>query len=536
MFELLGNALAPVMVIFAILFIFSMVGSSLQRLWIKVPPNTAAVFYGRKNKDKDGNETGYNIITGGAKLRIPLVEEVEMMDLSLISLDIKVDNVANKDGVLVNLKGNANVFFLNDDFSLQNAAKKFLGKPREEVESIIHKSLEGHLRGIAGKMTLEEIINNRIKFGQNVKSEAGEDLEKFGLDVVFITISEVTDNDHYIEALGQKRTAEVKRDAEIGRAEAESEATQQSSTAEQVAATKKAQNEALIAKAEKEKEVLKAEYAAETAKQKAISDQAGPLAEAEKKKEVVAAEKEVIRIQTEKETEIAIAEAQKQEKVLLATKIRPAEAEKQSKIIEAEADQQKTIIDAEASREATIKAAEGTAEKTKLEATAEAEKLLAVGKAEAEVIRMKLEAEAIGITKKAEAYKLMNDVGQQIQLIEKIGEVGPGIAEGIAKIASEIAAPIGNVDKITITDFGGQGNALGNFTKTVPAILAQLFEGCKAVGIDPTGLYQKAKLNPEELLNDPKIKDFIKNNPAVQEVASTIIDSLDQTPSQPVKE
>lgn len=510
MIDLLSTAaLVPILFVVGIIVVFVAFGNSLQKLWVKVPPQQAAVFFGRKGKDKEGNETGFQIITGGAKLRIPLLEEVEFLDLTLISLDINVANVANKDGVLVNLRGNANVFFKNDDVSLQNATRKFLRMPRPQVESIIHKSLEGHLRGIAGQMTIEQIIGDRIIFGQNVKSEAGADLTKFGLEIDFVTISEITDNDNYISSLGQKRTAEVKRDAIIGRAEAERDATMKSSTAQQEAATLKAQNEALVAEAEKIREVKKADYLAQTQAIQATSSQAGPLAEAEKKKDVISAQQEIIRVQTLKETEIAVAQADKKEKQLMADVIKPAEAAQKKAVIDAEAAQKKTVIDAEAAREATIKTAEGSAKRIELEANADAAKIIAIGKAEAQVIQMKLEAEAAGITKKAEAYKLMDEVGRTIQMIEKIGEVGPNLVNSFAGVVSAAAAPLGNVDKITITDFGGSGNAISGLTKVAPQVIAQLVEGFKGIGINPTELLQKFKLNPEEVLENSEVQNVI---------------------------
>ncbi|WP_333594549.1 flotillin family protein [Anaerospora hongkongensis] len=475
-------------------FAISAFGKTAANLYVKVRPNEAAVFYGRKHKPKDGEEKGYQIITGGAKLRIPILEDVMFLNLNTFPVDIDVIDVPNKDGVKVSVRGNANMKIKRDIASLEAAAERFLGYPDESIHEIAHKSLEGHLRAIVGKMTIEDLVKDRTALKQNVLEEAGDDFAKMGMYIDFLTINDITDKDKYIDSLGQKRTAEVQKDAVLGRAEAvrdtkigeaeaEREATIRSTTANQVAATRAAENEAMVALAEKERDVKKAEYLAQTQRESAFAALAGPLATAEKEKEVVAAQKEVDRIRTIKETAIAEAEAEKREKQLIAEVVKPAEAAKQAQIIQADGDLQ-----------AEIKKAEARKRQLELEAEGEASKILSIGQAKAKAIQLEKEAEAAGVAALAESYKKMDEVGRTIQMIEKIGEVGPALVTSFAGVVDAAARPLGNVEKITITDFGGTGTPITGLAKVAPQVIAQMMEGFKGVGINPAQLLQKMKL------------------------------------------
>jgi flotillin len=190
------------------------------RNYIKVPPNKVAVFYGRKHRTPDGKLVGFRLVTGGAGWKWPVLENVTYLDLSVFPIDLDVRDVPNIDGVLVSVQAVANVKVRSDEQSLTAAAERFLGSTVSEIKQIAYKNLEGHLRSIVGRLTVEEIVRDRSKFNQEVLTEATSDLAKIGLGVDVLTIQKVSDAEGYIEALGKKRTAEVKRDAQIGEANA----------------------------------------------------------------------------------------------------------------------------------------------------------------------------------------------------------------------------------------------------------------------------------------------------------------------------
>jgi len=487
------------------------------RNYVKVPPNKVAVFYGRKHRTPDGRVVGFRLVTGGAALKWPVVENVTYLDLTIFPIDLDVRDVPNKDGVLVSVQAVANVKIRSDLESLSAAAERFLGLTHEEIKQIAYKNLEGHLRSIVGRLTVEEIVRDRAKFNQEVLMEAAADLAKIGLGVDVLTIQKVSDLEGYIEALGKKRTAEVKRDAQIGEALAAREATIQSTTAIREGKERENENLALIAQAEKERDVRKAQFEAEVQAQQAKARQAGPLAEARARQEVVEQEVQVELIRTKKQTEVAEAEAQRRERQLLAEVVKPAEAQKQQVILQAEAAKQREILEAEGHRTAIITVADAEKQRLALEGLGEADalrakllaeaegakaKLLAEAEgarakllAEAEGIKAKLLAEAEGALKKAEAFARLDESAKTMLVLEKF----PEVIKSYAPVAGAVAAPLGNIDKIVMVDSGsGDGtNPLNRLANTVPTTMFNLMQTAQALGIDLSGLLGKMGIKEE---------------------------------------
>ena len=474
--------------------------------YIKVPPNRVAVFYGRKRLTKEGQEVGFRVVTGGARLKLPLVESVTYLDLNVFSIDLDVKGAPNKDGVQVDVKGVGNVKILSDEASLMAACERFLGMQPSQIKEIAYKNLEGHLRAIIGRLTVEEIVSDRAKFNQEVLREAAEDLRKIGLGIDVLTVQEIKDSYGYIESLGQKRTAEVKSQAKIGTANAERDANVLASTAMREGKQKENENLALIAEAEKMRDVKKAQYESEISQQQAATRMAGPLAEAQAKQRVVEQEVMVEKVKTLKETEVAQAEALRKEQELIATVVKPADAKRQATILEAEAQRQGTILAAEGKKQAVIVAAEAEKARREMEGSGEASAIRARGEAEASAIRAKLlaeaeglraklVAEAEGVEKKAEAFAHLDQAGKTMLVLDRL----PDIVKEFSAVMGAIAAPMGNIDKVVMIDSGGGGgngatphSSIARYAGTVPTVLFDLLQRADALGIDLKGLLAKA--------------------------------------------
>jgi flotillin len=479
--------------------------SFISRNYKKVAPNQVAVFYGRKYKTKDGKEIGFKVVTGGAKFLVPIVESVQMLDLSIFSIPLDVRGAPNKDGVKVSLKGIANVKILSEESALMAACERFLGKTNEEIKDIAYKNLEGHLRAIAGTMTIENLVGDRSMLNQAVLKEASADLAKMGLGIDLLTIQEVTDENGYIDQLGKKRTAEVVRDAQIGSATADKESKISTTTAQKDAAMTENTNLANIAEAEKDLKVKKANYTAEVSKQEATAEQAGPLAKAQALKGVVIAEQEMERTKVEKETEVAEARVKKTEKDLESTIVKPAEAAKEAAVIVANQNKEVKIAEAEGEKEKATKEGEGIANAIKAKLIAEAEGNKAIGLADAAVIEAKLLAEANGILKKAEAYEKLDATGRLLQVLEVVERVAPQIMKEFAGVMEAAAKPLASVDSISIVDFGS-GDATSKFGGTVPGMISKFITAAAASGIDVKSLMKKFGIDAEGLLDKSNIQ------------------------------
>jgi flotillin len=457
------------------------------RNYIKVPPSQVAIFYGRKHAliDEKGNKSivGFRVVRGGAALRVPLLEQVAYLSLNIISIPLRIQRAYTKEGVAVTVEAVANVKIAGDDVSLRGAAERFLGMPAEQIKGVIFQTLEGHLRAILGTLTVEEINADRQAFAQKMTDEAAVDLKKMGVNIDILTIQQISDEKGYLDALGKKRTAEVKRDAVIGEALATRDAMIRSAAADQEGKTKRYEADVTIAQSLRDKESRQAEFDAMVKAKEAEAEQAGPLATAIARQKVTEQETRIDQVRKQQEVLVQQQEAARREQELQATVVKPAEAERQAAILRAEGLKQATVIRAEATQKELEFEGAGEAAKIERIGRAEAAKVLAVGEAEAEVIKKKLLAEAEGLQKKAEAWKNFNDAAVLNMVVDKMPE-----------LAQAFATQLAGIDKINIIEMGngsggsgGVGRVMGTVGGGMTAMLAMLKD---QFGVDIARLMQ----------------------------------------------
>src|SRR5688572_11708787 len=324
------------------------------RNYIKVPPSTVAIFYGRKHTftDEKGNRAtvGFRVVRGGAALRVPLLEQVAYLSLNLMSIPLRIQRAYTKEGVAVTVEAVANVKIASDDMSLRGASERFLGMSAEQIKGVIFQTLEGHLRAILGTLTVEEINADRQAFAQKMTDEAALDLKKMGVNIDILTIQQISDEQGYLDALGKKRTAEVKRDAVIGEAQAQRDAMIKSALADQEGKTKRYEADIAIAQSLRDKESKQAEFDAAVQAKQAEAEQSGPLATAVAKQRVTEQETRINQVRKQQEVLVEEQEVARRQQELQSTIVKPAEAERQASILRAEGEKQSTIIRAEATQ------------------------------------------------------------------------------------------------------------------------------------------------------------------------------------------
>lgn len=454
--------------------------------YVKVPPSSVAVFYGRKHRivDESGNTStvGFRVVRGGAALRLPVLEKVAYLSLNVLSIPLEIERAYTREGVPVTVDAVANVKIASDDVSLRAAAERFLGMDPKEIRGVIFQTLEGHLRAILGNLTVEEINTDRQAFAEKMVGEAAVDLKRMGVGIDILTIQQISDEQGYLEALGKKRTAEVKRDAVIGEAAAQRDAMIQSALADQEGKTKRLEADVAIAQALRDKETKQAEFSAAVKSKQAETEQAGPLATATAKQQVIEQEVKIEQIRKAQEVLVQQQEAERREKELLATVVKPAEAERRAIVIKAEGEREAAIIRAEAVKRQLEWEGAGEAARIQAVGRAEADKLLALGEAEAQVAKQKLLAEAEGLQKKAEAWKQFNDAAMMNMVVEKLPE-----------LAQAFATQVAGIDKINIIDMGGSGQngGMNKVMSTVGGGMTAMFAMLKdQFGIDVAQLVQ----------------------------------------------
>lgn len=434
------------------------------RRYKKVGPNDVMVIFGRKRKVRNTQtgeimELGFRVKKGGGAFIWPVLEDYKILSLELMTIDVKTPEVYTITGVPVTVDGVAQMKVKGDEISIRTASEQFLDKSPKQIMDVALQTLEGHLRAIIGKMTVEALYKDRDQFAQLVQSESATDFANMGMQVVSFTIREIRDNHGYLDALGKPRIAQVKRDAIIGQADADRDATIRSAQAHQEAQKERFAAETQVAESQRDYEMNRADYQASVNLRKAESDLAYDLQKNKSQQGVKVEEMKVLEIEKERLIEIKAKE-------LEATIQKPADAERYRVQTIADAEKYKTIQDAEAKMIEDQNLGKGRGESLKAEGLGQAEATRAKGLAEAQVIQAKGEAEALAMDKKAAAWRGYNEAAIAQMFIEQL----PALAKAIAE-------PLGRTDKITIVSTGGnngEGTGASKITKDVIDIVAQL--------------------------------------------------------------
>ncbi|XP_003738862.1 flotillin-1 [Galendromus occidentalis] len=364
------------------------------------------------------------MVPGGRVFVWPLIQRVQRISLNTMTLSIESHKVYTQQGVPISVTGIAQVKIQGQNVEMLRAAcEQFLGKSEDEIMSIARETLEGHQRAIMGTMTVEEIYKDRKKFSKQVFEVASSDLVNMGITVVSYTIKDISDEEGYLRALGQARTAEVKRDARIGEAEAKRDAQIKEALAEEERLASKYLNETEVAKAKRDFELKKALYDQEVFTKKADSELAYSLQEAKTRQRIKEEQMQVKVVERTQAIQVQEQEILRKEKELEATVRRPAEAEKYRLEKLAEANKNRVVLEAEA----------------------EAEAIRLKGEAEAFAIESKAKAEAAQLVKKADAFREYKDAAILDMMLETL-----------PKVAAEVAAPISQVNRVVMVS-GNKG-------------------------------------------------------------------------------
>jgi flotillin len=449
---------------------------SLLRLffsWLhKVGPNQALIV---------SHHNKVEVITGGSKFVNHLTERWQELSLELMSFDVAPpQDLYTTQGVAVNVEAVTQIKVRSDAESVRTAAEQFLSKTQADRDNLIRLVMEGHLRGIVGQLTVEELVKDPENVGAKMLKTVTPDMDKMGLQVISFTIKDVRDKNNYIANMGLPQVVEIRKAAEIASALAARDTQiQQANAAREAAVAKsiadqervKAENESLALQALSQRNLAlkKAEFDAEVKKQQAAADKAYDIQANTTQQQVIAEAVKVTQIEKEGQVKVQEAEIKRRELELQATVQKSAEADRRRVETMAEAERQRLIFEAQGQAEAAAE----TAKATRVKGEAEAEVIRVKGLAEAEVIRAKGEAEANAMRVKAAAFHEYN----QAAVLDKL-------LTGMPEIVRAIAEPLSKVDKVTIVSTGeGANGGMGasrltgdimNMVAQVPALFELL--------------------------------------------------------------
>ena len=417
----------------------------ITRMYRIVGPNTALVVTGMR---------GMRTIKGGGTIVLPLVEQARELSLELMSFDVAPtqDNYT-KQGVAVTVEAVSQIKVKSDFESIQTAAEQFLTKEPAAREGLIRLVMEGHLRGIIGQLTVEQIVKEPEMVAERMRATCASDMNRMGLEVVSFTIKEVRDKNEYITNMGRPDIVRVLRDANVAAAEADrdtaikrADATRAAAVAKAVADQERVAAETLSlakqAEAQRDFEIKKANYLETVKKQQAQADKAYEIQTNVMQQQVIAEAVKVQQVEREQLVKVQEAEILRVEKELIATVLKQAEIERQRIETLAGAERQRLITESEG-RAIAIRAQ---------------------GEAEAEIVFKKGEAEAKAMNVKAEAYQEYNQAAVADKLISNMPEV-----------VRALAAPLANIDKITVVSTGnGDTTGIHKVTGDLAQVAAQV--------------------------------------------------------------
>lgn len=444
-----------------VLFVFILIYSMFRR-YKRCPSDRILVVYGKIGSHSDGSGKSSRCIHGGAAFIWPIIQDYEFLDLTPISIEVDLKSALSRQNIRVDVPSRFTVGISTEPSVMTNAAERLLGLAQQDVYDLAKDIIFGQLRLVVATMDIEEINSNRDKFLSNVTANVEAELQKIGLKLINVNVTDIKDESGYIEALGKeaaakaindakKSVAEKNRDGAIGEANAHQEervkvadANAKAVTGENLAKVEIANSDAL--RREKEAEALKIATAAEKVQAaKALQEAYGAEKEAENER--------AIRDKASQTADIVV----------------PAEIQKQ---------------------------------KIEIDAEAQAENLRRIAKGDADAIFARKEAEAKGI------YEILTKQAHGFDKIVEAAENNPKdaamliIADKLTDLVRLQSEAIKNIkiDKVTVWDNGAKGKdgktGTADFLSGLYGSVPPLDEVFKMAGLElPTYLKGENKDN-----------------------------------------
>ena len=441
-------------VVTAILIVVAVAVFFIAAGYLKAPPDTAYIISGLGKK---------RILIGKAGWRMPFFTRLDKLSLGVMQVDVKTSEaVPTNEFINVTVDGVANIKISSDPELLKRAAEALLGKSRQEMVTLVTQVLEGNMREIVGSVGLKEMVQDRQGVAKKITENVVPDMEKLGIEVVNFNIQNFKDGAGTIENMGIDNVEQIRKNAQIAKANAQRDIAIATSNAQQEANAVKVEAEKMIAEHDAALAIQQAEMKVRADTKRAEADAAYSIQQEEQRKTIEIAITNADIARREKEAELKEKEIAIKERELDAEIKKQADALKYQSERRAEAELIKRQRDADARAYEAIKEAEAK--------KAEADAFRYAMEQEAEGIRAKGLAEAEAIEKKAEAQKKMGEASVLEMYLNALPEV-----------VKNAAAPLAQTDKIVMYGDGNSTKLVGDVMNST----SQIMEGMKeSTGID----------------------------------------------------
>ncbi|MBN2388142.1 MAG: hypothetical protein JXB85_14085 [Anaerolineales bacterium] len=480
-------------VAFAVIVFFTFVYMASR--YKRCPSDKILVIYGRVAKGRSSRT-----LHGGGTFVWPLIQDYAYLSLTPLTISIPLENALSQQNIRIHVPSTFTVGISTTPEVTSAAAERILHLPLQQVEEMAKEIIFGQLRLTVASLTIEQINQDRESFLEAIRHNVEPELNKIGLHLINVNITDITDESDYIASIGKKaaseainqakidvaeqnklgaigeaqavreqeiKVAQALAEAEIGRKTAD--ANQRKRVQEQEADAVEGENtaNANIAKYNASLEIQRANAAAEAEKGKkqALADQ-----------RIFVQEQEASAIKGENTAKANIAAYEAELEVKRATALKQAEVarfEAQVSIQQAfyKSEQERLraeeVVRQEIEKSKIEIAAEAEAERTRREARGVADGILAKYQAEADGMRKLLESKAEGYRKMVESVGGDSQAAATLLMIEKLEELVARQVEAISNL---------KIDKITVWDSGGNGegsatsNFIANLFKSLPPL------------------------------------------------------------------
>ena len=521
-----------------LLFVLSLV-LVLVRRYKRCPSNRVLVIYG-----KVGGGQSSKCLHGGGAFVWPFTQEYDYLSLDPIQIEVPLKGALSSENIRVNVPSYFTVAIGTQPAAMQNAAIRLLGLNTDQIKNQAMDIIFGQLRQVIASMPIEAINKDRDVFLKNIQHTLEPELEKIGLVLINVNITDLTDESGYIEAIGKKAASEAIQKAQvdvaeqvkigaIGVAKADRERAVQVADAvkEQEVGTKTAERDMAVRTAEllKERQIGEQTAAfqrdaqvkeAERAMRIEVARANAEALTGENKSKAAVAESEAD-LQVRQAEAYAIGERRKREAEaeVLAAQYRAQTLAAEAKGKQIEADQRAMLeAPARAQKARIVVEAEAAAEKLGLEAQARANATAVEAEGEAKAIYARLAAQARGeyeiLAKKGEGLReIIKGVGSadaafQLMMLEHLDH----LAESSAKAISGI-----KFDKITVWDGGQPGGGASGFLKSLGQAVPPLMDVMRSVGgVDLPPYFGKLVVDDPNTPNAPAASASSENPPAAK--------------------
>lgn len=486
-------------VIIAFVLLVTMTLVFLASRYKRCPSDQILVIFG-----KVGEGQSADCIHGGGALVWPLIQDYAFMDLTPMTINIPLQNALSQQNIRINVPSTFTVGVSTEPGIMNNAAERLLNLPQEEIEEMAKEIIFGQLRLTVASLTIEQINQDRERFLEEIRKNVAPELNKIGLYLINVNITDITDSSDYIESIGKKAAAEAinqakvdvaeqEKHGEIGQAQASKE--KDIKVAENVAEAEKGKKKAEAdqrifvqqqetsarigeAAADKEKEIKVAENLAEAEKGRKHAEADQRVYVQEQEATAVAGENIAKANIADAEAELAIKRADADKRGEVAKRQAEVEIQKAQYLAELERLNAEEIVKREIEKREVEIAAEAEAEKRRREAKGEADAILLKYEAEAQGIKQVLESKASGYAELVRSCDGDARSAATLLIIEKIEEIVNMQVEAIKNL---------KIDKITVWDAGaasGGGTTTANFLSGFVKSLPPLHDIAEMAGLD----------------------------------------------------